>query len=158
MGIRGNMWVIDSHGEHVEGSCEILNREKSTEVLSMSHKITIPADLKTGRITGNRVHTPLTVIKHMDKTTPFFNKACCTGECLPEVRIDLYHIDIYGKELCYLSYTLKNSRIIGISPLVGGTEDGQSEDKESIALMYESITWTHHEGNYEYTDNWLVRS
>jgi type VI secretion system secreted protein Hcp len=158
MGIRGNMWVVDSHEKKIEGSCMVFDRKGSIEVLSMSHKISIPADLKTGKITGNRIHSPLSIVKNMDKTTPFFNKACCTGECLREVKIDLYHINPYGSEVCYLSYTLKNSRVIGISPLVSGTEEGFIEDKENIALMYESITWTHHEGNHEYTDSWLVRS
>jgi len=158
MGIRGNMWVVDSHEKMVEGSCMIFDREGSVEVLSMTHKITIPADLKTGRITGNRIHTPLSIVKHMDQTTPFFNKACCTGERLLEIRIDLYHINQHGSEECYLSYTLKNSRVIGISPLISSTEGSDSQDKEKIALMYESITWTHHEGNHEYTDSWLVRS
>lgn len=158
MGIRGNMWVVDSHEKMIEGSCMIVDREGSIEVHSMTHKITIPADLKTGRINGNRIHSPLSIVKHMDQTTPFFNKACCTGECLSEVRIDLYHISQHGAEECYLSYTLRNARVIGISPLIGGTEGHAVRDKESIALMYESITWTYHEGNHEYTDSWLVRS
>ena len=158
MGIRGNMWITDSHNESVRGSCSIQNRDGSVEVLSMTHKISLPADMKTGKPTGNRVHTPVTVMKLIDEATPFLNKACCTGELLPQVRIDLWHISQHGKEENYFTYQLKNVRVVGVSPVISGTEDNFAEDKENIALMYESITWAHHDGNHEYTDTWLVRA
>lgn len=157
MGMRGNMWIVDSQGQRVNGGCNIMDREGSIEVHSMNHKITLPADLKTGQLTGNRTHTPITILKKLDQATPFLNKACCSGECLKEVQIDLWHVNPHGSEECYFTYNLQNVRVIGISPVIGGTEDNYAPDKENVALMYEQITWAHHEGNHQYTDSWLIR-
>ncbi len=157
MGMRGNMWITDSQGQRVNGSCNIMDREGSIEVHSMNHKITLPADLKTGQLTGNRVHSPVTILKQVDESTPFLNKACCSGECLQEVRIDLWNVSPHGMEQCYFTYQLQNVRIIGVNPVIGGTEDNYTPDKEKIALMYETITWHHHQGNHQYSDSWLVR-
>ena len=114
--------------------------------------------MKTGKLTGNRVHSPVTVLKQVDESTPFLNKACCSGECLQEVRIDLWKVSDYGYEECYFTYLLENVRVIGISPIIGGTENNYAQDREQLAWMYESITWGHHDGNHQYTDTWLVRA
>tara|TARA_Y100000588_G_C13984262_1_gene808626 strand:- start:338 stop:814 length:477 start_codon:yes stop_codon:yes gene_type:complete len=157
MGTRGNMWVKDSQNADIIGKCRIKGREDSIEVLSMGHRITIPADVKTGKLTGNRTHDPMTIIKEIDQSTPFFNKACCSGECLKEVKICLYQIDNHGKEAAYFQYMLSNARVIAVQPLIGGTEQNHSSDKEKIALIYEKINWEHLDGNYSYSDTWAER-
>ena len=158
MGIRGNMWIKDSQNASIDGKCKINGRENSIEVMSFHHKITSPADLKTGKLTGNRTHTPVSVIKEVDQSTPFFNKACCSGECLKEVKVTLYQVSEFGKEEAYFQYTLSNVRVIAVQPIIGGTERNDSPDKESIAMIYEKIKWEHLEGNYSYTDTWIERS
>lgn len=157
MGIRGNMWVKDSQNADVYGKCRIRGREDSIEVLSLGHCITIPTDSKTGKIIGNRSHEPITIIKEIDQSTPFFNKACCTGECLKEVTICLFHINDHGREEKYFQYKLTNARVIGVQPLIGGTEYENKPDRESLAIIYEKIEWQHMEGNYAYSDTWLQR-
>lgn len=97
MGIRGNMWIKDSQNAEVQGKCQIMGRENSIEVMSLNHKITSPTDLKTGKLTGNRTHTPISIIKEIDQSTPFLHKACCSGECLKEVQVALYHINEHGR-------------------------------------------------------------
>lgn len=158
MGIRGNMWIKDSQNEEVHGKCQIVGREKSIEVMNLNHKITSPTDLKTGKLTGNRTHTPISIIKEIDQSTPFLHKACCSGECLKEVIIALYHISEHGREEQYFQYTLSNVRLIAIEPMIGGTEHDSQPDKERIAMIYEKIKWEHLDGNYAYSDSWTERA
>jgi type VI secretion system secreted protein Hcp len=157
MGIRGNMWIKDSQDNHVKGDSMIAGREDSIEVLSMNHKITSPVDMKTGKLTGNRTHSPVTILKKIDISTPFLTKACCSGECLKEIRISLYHVNKNGREVAYFRYTMTNARIAGTQPIIGGTEDNYAEDKEQLAIIYEKMHWQHIEGNYAYTDSWNER-
>jgi len=158
MGIRGNMWIQDSQENHVKGDSMIAERQGSIEVLSMNHKITSPVDMKTGKLTGNRTHSPVTILKKIDISTPFLTKACCSGECLKEITVSLYHINQHGREAEYFRYIMNNARIAGIQPIIGGTEDNYAEDKEQLAIIYEKMHWQHIEGNYAYTDSWNERA
>ena len=157
MGMRGSMWIKDSQGQPIKGSSKIQGREESIEVFSMHHKISSPTDLKTGKLTGNRTHTPITIVKQIDQSTPFFNKACCSGECLKDITVSLYNISQSGKEEEYFRYTLSNARIMAIQPMIGGTENADMPDREKIAVIYETIEWQHIEGNYAYSDSWNAR-
>lgn len=158
MGVRGNMWITDSQNNDVKGHSRISGREDSIEVLSMNHKITSPIDMKTGKLTGNRTHSPVTVFKKIDMSTPFLTKACCSGECLKEVKISLYHINDHGREEEYFRYTMTNAKVAAIQPIIGGTDDNYAEDKEQVAFIYEKMEWQHIQGNYAYTDSWNERT
>ena len=59
-----NLWVSD-----VEGSSEKEGREGSSDVFEISHHIHQPVDNTTGMATGVRVHSPLTIVKVIDKAT-----------------------------------------------------------------------------------------
>ena len=49
-------------------------------VYSIDHSVEIPKDTHTGLPTGQRIHHPLTIVKHKDAATPKLFKASCTGE------------------------------------------------------------------------------
>jgi type VI secretion system secreted protein Hcp len=82
-----HLWLKDADGTPLPGSSEVLGREGSIEVLSIAHGLHAPTDGNTGRLTGSRIHHPLSIEKDIDKSTPIPYRAiarsetrrCCDG-------------------------------------------------------------------------------
>ena len=79
--------------EGYPGSSEKEGREDTSDVFEIEHHIHQPLDPTTGQATGVRVHSPMRVVKVVDKATPGFHKALCTGENLKSAILDFYRID-----------------------------------------------------------------
>jgi type VI secretion system secreted protein Hcp len=58
-----HLWLKDEDGADLFGSSQVVGREGSIEVLSLSHGMHLPADSHTGRLMGRRSHRPLTMEK-----------------------------------------------------------------------------------------------
>ena len=67
----------DTNGSPITeiGSSLVTGRIGAIELKAVTHHLSIPVDGNTGRLTGTRVHTPITVQKDFDKTTPFIQSA-----------------------------------------------------------------------------------
>jgi type VI secretion system secreted protein Hcp len=87
MGTTANMWLNDSQGNWVKGDSLIHNRIDSIELLSIDHSIHAPFDSETGKNTRLRKHLPFTIMKRIDRATPYLNKACCNGETIQSIEI-----------------------------------------------------------------------
>ena len=74
------------------GSSEKEGREDSSDVFEIEHHIHQPVDLTTGQATGVRVHSAMRIVKTIDKCTPGFHKALCTGQNLASVELKFYRI------------------------------------------------------------------
>lgn len=98
MGVSANMWIIDNNGQEVKGNSKVKGRENSIDVLAIDHSILLPFDINAGKITALHKHRPLTILKHIDASTPVLQKACCDGRMLQKVKISLYDINKLGKE------------------------------------------------------------
>ena len=81
-----------SQGE-IKGDCQ-QGGDKKDKILvyAVEHLVEIPKDTHTGLPTGQRIHHPLTITKHLDQASPKLYKACCTGEQCT-VTIDHYRIE-----------------------------------------------------------------
>jgi type VI secretion system secreted protein Hcp len=63
MAIPAYLWIKDDGGADIKGSVTVQGREGSVEVLEFDHSVYIPTDGNTGKLTGTRVHTPLSFVK-----------------------------------------------------------------------------------------------
>ena len=90
MPTAGHMTIKAVKQGPIEGDCPIKGREKSILIYKLEHEVGIPRDPTTGMPTGKRVHMPLTVTTHIGKYTPKLFQACCQGEKLTEVILDLW--------------------------------------------------------------------
>lgn len=156
MSVPAHLWLEDENGSPIVGSCTMPTRLGSIELNTVMHNITIPVDQHTGRLTGTRVHTPISVQKEFDRTTPVLFRALCQARTLKSATIRMYRINDAGIEVEYFNITLENVKISSISPalLPGGHA---STHLENIELRYETITWKYVDGNIVFKDGWNER-
>ena len=144
--------------EGYPGSCEKEGREDTCDVFEIEHNVHQPVDLTTGQATGVRVHSPLRIVKQVDKATPGFHKALCTGENLPTVELQHWRIDPATRsEAEYYRITLKNARIVDMKPYMPMSFVPANEPyrhMEQISMVYEEIEWNWMPDSIVETDKW----
>ena len=82
MSTPAHLWLEDENGSPIVGSCLMPLRLGSIELKSFSHGVTIPVDPSWGKLTGTRVHRPITIVKEFDQTTPLLYRAVCEGRTM----------------------------------------------------------------------------
>lgn len=156
MSTPAHLWLTDENGSPIIGGCLMPTRLGSIELRSVSHNVTIPVDSHLGKLTGTRVHAPITIQKEFDRTTPLLFRALCQGRTLKSATIKMYRILDAGMESEYFNILLENVKITTISPFL--LPNGMtSTHLENIELRYEAITWKYTEGNILYRDTWNER-
>jgi len=67
-------------------------RSDSTEipVYALTQEVKVPYDAASGQATGKRQHSPVTIVKELDKSSPQFFIAAVTNETLRSVTCTLY--------------------------------------------------------------------
>lgn len=145
-----------SQGE-MKGDCPQGGDKKDKIILyAVTHNVEIPKDTHTGLPTGQRIHHPLYVTKHLDCSTPKLYKACCTGEQCT-VTLDHYRIKPDGTEEKYFTIKLEEAIVVTVdknTPTTFLPENKPYHDMETLAFTYSKITWTYNDGNIEYMDDW----
>lgn len=153
MSTPAHVWFEDENGSPIVGSCLIPRRLGSIELKSFSHGVNIPVDPSGGKLTGTRIHSPITIVKEFDKTTPILYRSVCEGRVLKKATIKMYRIIESGIESEYFNIILDNVKITTVSPYLapGGVS---STHLETLKLRYEAITWKYTDGNIIYRDSW----
>ncbi len=127
------------------GSSEKEGREDTSDVFEIEHSLHQPVEPTTGQASGVRVHSPMRVVKMIDKASPGFHKALCTGQNLAEVILTFYRIDPGTRsEDKYYSITLKQARIVDIRPYMPMSFVPSNESyrhMEQVSMVYEEIEW-----------------
>ncbi len=127
------------------GSSEKEAREDTSDVFEIEHHIHQPVDMTTGEATGVRVHSPMRIVKVLDKASPGLQKALCTGQNLKEVILDFYRIDPATRsESKYYTITLRNARVVDARPYMPMSFVPANESyrhMEQVSFVYEEIEW-----------------
>ncbi|MFD3246671.1 Hcp family type VI secretion system effector [Rahnella aquatilis] len=151
------IWLVDENGSPIVGDSLVSGRLGAIELKSVNHNVSIPTDQHTGRLTGTRVHSPISLQKEFDKATPILYRALCQGVTLQSATIKMYQITETGTEAEYFNIILDNVKIVAITPnLYPGGQTGTHF--ENILLRYETITWKYCDGNIIYKDTWNNRA
>lgn len=143
----------------INGDCSQSGRENSILVYNMDHTVEIPRDTHTGLPTGQRIHKPLTILKHKDQATPLLYQACCTGEHISSFELDYYRINDKGQEEHYFTITLSNAIIVEMreyTPTTFLEKHKPYHDMEEVSFSYEKIVWTYEPDGVESEDDWTV--
>ena len=141
----------------IEGDCTQKGHEKWILVYGTNHEIEIPRDQHTGLATGQRIHRPFTITKHIDDASPLLYQACATGERMKKWELDYNHINEKGQEQLYFTVQLENAIVVNIhhyKPLTFLDENKPYHDMEDVSFTYEKITWSHKVANKEAVDSW----
>ncbi len=142
--------------EGIEGESIIAGRENSITALGYSHSISNPYDLLTGELTTKQ-HSPLRVMKFIDKSTPKLFEKCTTGEVLPTITLKFY---FEPDDLNFYSIELTNATVTSVQGY--GTINVAEVPRETVSFTYQSIKWIYTEydsegmaeGNIEVVDDW----
>ncbi|MRS13464.1 type VI secretion system tube protein Hcp [Enterobacteriaceae bacterium RIT691] len=157
MSIPAHMWLQDENGSPVVGECIMPKRLGSTELKSFHHSIWIPTDHNTGKLTGTRLHSPITLEKEMDRISPYLARAVCQGKIFKQALIKMYKINDAGIEYEYYNIQIDNVKVTRVSPVLFPLGVA-SAHLEEIELRYESISWKYVEGNIISKDSWNERA
>jgi type VI secretion system secreted protein Hcp len=161
MAIPGYMWMTDSQGNPINSTVKVQGRENSAEIYEFHHEVSIPADNRSGVLTGTRKHGAFKVVKQFCSATPVLNKACASGQTLQQVKLSWYRIDATGKEQEYFRQTLSNAKVVAVKPTVSDVKDPNKEQYghlEEVHFRYEKIQWLYLDGNIAAEDSWTERS
>lgn len=157
MPVPSYAWLQDDQGGEIKGSVQIADREGTIEIMEFHHDVHIPTDPHTGRLTGVRMHSPVTLVKAYDASSPYLYKACCEGQTLKQVEVKWYAIDETGTEKEYFVHKLEDVKVSSVKALMPNTKD-PTKDRythlEEVSLVYGKITWLYVDGSLEYTDAW----
>jgi type VI secretion system secreted protein Hcp len=135
----------------IPGESEDENHPEWIEILSFDHGVsqtTSGSVSSGGGRTAERVdHEPFTILKTVDKASPKLNLACCNGE----------HIDTVKLEVCrsgrdkqvYLTITLSNVTVSSVT--INGAARGASAapiPTETVSFSYGVIDWSYTETDH----------
>jgi type VI secretion system secreted protein Hcp len=161
MAIPAYMTITDDGGTKIKGSVTVKDREGTVEIVAFHHRVSIPTDSNTGKLTGTRIHSPIKLTKETDASTPYLYRATTTGQTLKSIEINWYKINSAGKEEEYFNTKLENVKVVAVEPKMFDIKIPAFEKHnhlEEIELRYEKITWLYKDGHIEQSDAWNERS
>ncbi len=160
MAIPAYLWLKDDGGANIKGSVDIKDCEGSIEILAFGHGLHLPTDNNTGKITGTRVHSPLSFQKEFDSASPYIYKAIAKGQTLKSAEFKWYRINDAGVEVEYFNMLLENVKVVSSAPHMLDIKNPMTEKHnhlENVSLRYEKITWEYCDGNVQFSDAWNDR-
>jgi len=160
MAIPAYLWLKDDGGANIKGSVDIKDREGNIEILAFGHGLHLPTDNNTGKITGTRVHSPLSFQKEFDSASPYIYKAIAKGQTLKSAEFKWYRINDAGVEVEYFNMLLENVKVVSSAPHMLDIKNPMTEKHnhlENVSLRYEKITWEYCDGNVQFSDAWNDR-
>jgi len=124
-------------------------------VYSLTQELKVPFDAATGQITGKRQHSPVTIVKELDTSSPLFFNAAASNEILKSVTCTLYHLTAVGEFRAYYKITLTNATVVEIRDSGDGVNGtAQRDERERISFSYQKITLTNLDSGTSASDDW----
>lgn len=132
-------------------------RGEATQILvyALTEELNVPFDPASGQITGRRQHSPVTIVKELDKSSPQFFTAAVTNETLRTVTCTLYR-SAAGAMHAYYKIVLTNASIVEIKDSGDGVNgSAQGDERERISFAYQKIELTDLDSSTTVIDDWL---
>ena len=83
-------------------------------VYALTQELKVPFDAASGQSTGKRQHSPVTIVKELDTSSPLFFNAAATNEILKSVTCTLYRTTNIGQSRAYYRIALTNATVVEI--------------------------------------------
>jgi type VI secretion system secreted protein Hcp len=125
-------------------------------VYALTEELNVPFDPASGQITGRRQHSPVIIVKELDKSSPQFFTAAVTNETLRTVTCTLYRSSAGGAMHAYYKIVLTNATIVAIKDSGDGVNgSAQGDERERISFAYQKIELTDLDSSTTAIDDWL---
>lgn len=134
----------EKQGE-IKGSVTQKGREGSIMVIAFNHDVVIPTAGPTPRAAGRIVHSPLVILKEIDKSSPSLMKMFLDGENITKWELRFWQPSAAGVEFQHYTIQLQNASIIEIRQEMLNNkypENMQHKEREFISFRYQKIFWT----------------
>lgn len=144
-------WLrLEIGGSRIEGESTVtsMDREDTIECYGFDHDVYVPYDPQTFQLSGKgRVHTPISILKRTDKSSPLLYKALCNAEPVTSAEMRFFRIvpGGSGQEECYLTILLENGYIVDIRSAF--------TNLERVSFIYQDVTWTYETTGVVYRDS-----
>jgi type VI secretion system secreted protein Hcp len=81
----------------------------------------------------------LSIMKRMDKSSPLLMRACCTGQHIKQVKVELCRST--GDKLPYMTYVMSDVLVTSLQP--AGSSGGDDFPSESVSFNFAKIEWSY---------------
>jgi type VI secretion system secreted protein Hcp len=126
-------------GESTDGA-----HAKWIEILSFSHGMSQPpssvVSSSGGAGSGRVTMQDFSVVKHLDSASPKLALACCTGQHIPSVKIEVCRAG--GDKVKYMEYKMSTVMVSSVRP-GGSAHAGDEVPLEEVAFNFGKIEWTY---------------
>lgn len=146
----------------IKGSVIQKGREGKIMVIAVSHEIHSPRDSASGLPTGNRQHSPLTITKELDQSSPLLYTALKNNEKMTTFELQFwtsqmsntggsgvekqhYTIRLTNAQICDIRFTMLNNK---------NPELTRYAEYEEVSFTYQKIEWIWLLGNKMAMDDW----
>lgn len=148
-----------SQGNITKGCSRLKGREDTVEVYEFQHAIDIPKDQQSGRIIGQRFHSPVSITKELDKSSPLLALALTTAEQLTiTLRFYRFAPDGSGKQEQFYTIKLEEAQLISYHaelPFVKDPEEAQYPLLDRLQIAFRRIECTYEDGGITFDDDWI---
>ena len=134
---KGFVNIVGIDGESTDDK-----HENWIEVLSYNHGITQTSTLHSGSSggVGKSTHEDFIITKSLDKASPKLVLACCNGEHISKVVLELCQAG--GEKQKFMEYEMKDVIVAAVSPS-GAAVGQEGRPTEEIAFRYAKIKFVY---------------
>ncbi len=150
---------LEIDGNEIEGESTIssMERENTIECAAFTYGLSTPRDETSFTLTANRQHTPVTITKRIDKSTPLLLKALCRNEPVTKAEFRFFRPSPGGSgaEEQFYTVLLENGFVSSVEQesldaITGGEKAPPM--MEDISFVFRQITWTYEIGGATHVD------
>lgn len=139
------------------GNVYVEGHEDQVLVQAIAHDVHVPINKQSGQPSGQRVHEPLIINSHFNKSVPLLYNALTTGELLNEVCLQWYRTSIEGRQEAFFTTRLIDAIIVAISCHMPNCQSPKGKIYTpfiEVAFSYRKIEWEHIMSGTAGADDW----
>jgi type VI secretion system secreted protein Hcp len=155
--LNAYLYLEGEYQGHIRGSVTQSGREGLIMVIAYSHIISSLRDQSTCQPSGRLNHTPLSITKEVDQSTPLLLTAFAGHEKMTEFRLEFWQPSPSGAEQQHYTVTIRGAYIAGINQEMLNNkypENMQHKEREHISFTYSRVTRTWMDGGIEGYGDW----
>ena len=149
--------LIDGNDIEGESTIASMDREDTIECSAFTYGLSTPRDETSLVLTARRQHTPVTITKRIDKSTPLLLKALCRNEPVTTAEFRFFRPSPGGSgaEEHFYTVLLENGFISAVEQesfdaITGG--EMAPPMMEEVSFVFKEITWTYEIGGATHMD------
>ena len=157
MALNAYLSIVAQRQGPIRGSVIQKGREGKILVMGAMHEIVAPRDPASGIPTGKRAHKPFTILKELDRSTPYLFNILTNNENISSAEIQFWQPSPMGVERQHYTVRFVNANIASIHfkmPNNRLVKLARLTEYEEVAFTYQRIEWIWNDGNLSSVDDW----